>query len=71
MGARKAGGLDGWCSSEYRAIAPFMMDPLATLFNLIEETGQWPIGLAVGYIALAPKGRARIPCPNGLSLCSP
>ena len=48
-------GLDGWRVAELRALPLQLLDLLADIFNVIEETGVWPASLAEGVVSLSRK----------------
>ena len=50
-----AGGLDGWAWNEIKALPLPWFSGLATLLNLVENTGVWPQGLLDAYSAMIPK----------------
>ena len=53
-------GVDGWRVRELKAL-PQLLDLLADLFNLIEQTGTWPDALCTGVISMIPKGDGMSP----------
>eukprot|EP00973_Karenia_brevis_P019038 2610282-Karenia_brevis.AAC.1 len=56
MRDHQACGLDGWRAYELKRLPRILLDALADIFNLIEETGQWPKSLQQAYISLISKG---------------
>ena len=50
-----AGGLDGWAWNEFKALPLPWFSGLATLLELVESTGVWPLGLLDAYIAMIGK----------------
>ena len=50
MRNKSAAGLDSWRVDELKRLPLALMDRLATMFNLIEETGRWPQSMTQGII---------------------
>ena len=61
MGVHTATGLDGWCVSDLLLLPVCLLDMLAEILHLVEETGYWPRVLAKGYVSLIPKGEGMLP----------
>ena len=77
-----AGSLDGWGWRELKVLPVSWFDELTRILNLVEDTGVWPDGLLVAYIAMIPKsdgdatplGQRPLECSScgvsSLGLCS-
>ena len=52
MKSKTAVGCDGWRVDELKRLPTPLLDRLACLFDVIEETGCWPSALTVGIISL-------------------
>ena len=50
-----SGSLDGWGWRELKVLPVSWYDDLARILILVEDTGIWPDGLLVAYIAMIPK----------------
>ncbi|KAJ9457850.1 Retrovirus-related Pol polyprotein from type-1 retrotransposable element R2 [Diplonema papillatum] len=48
-------GVDGWRLDELKALPDELLDGFATLFNLVEERGEWPKGMLTSLVSLIPK----------------
>ncbi|KAJ9465251.1 Retrovirus-related Pol polyprotein from type-2 retrotransposable element R2DM, partial [Diplonema papillatum] len=48
-------GVDGWRLNELKALPDELLDGFATLFNLVEERGEWPKGMLTSLVSLIPK----------------
>ncbi|KAJ9469098.1 Retrovirus-related Pol polyprotein from type-2 retrotransposable element R2DM [Diplonema papillatum] len=46
---------DGWHLDELKALPDELLDGFATLFNLVEERGEWPKGMLTSLVSLIPK----------------
>eukprot|EP00973_Karenia_brevis_P032860 4537043-Karenia_brevis.AAC.1 len=56
METSQSGGMEGWLTAELKMLPiPFFVF-LATLSNIIEETGQWPQTLERALVSIMPKG---------------
>ena len=56
MADHTATGLDGWCVSDLLLLPVCLLDMLAEILHLVEQTGCSPSVLAKGYVSLIPKG---------------
>ena len=61
MEVHTATGLDGWCVSDLLLLPVCLLDMLAEILHLVEQTGCWPSVLAKGYVSLIPKGEGMLP----------
>ena len=61
MGLRTSTGLDGWCVADLLCLPDVLLNWLAELLTVIEQTGRWPRILARGFISLIPKGEGMLP----------
>ena len=61
MGLRTSTGLDGWCVADLLYLPNVLLNWLAELLTVIEQTGRWPRILARGFISLIPKGEGMLP----------
>ena len=61
MGLRTSTGLDGWCVVDLLCLPDVLLNWLAELLTVIEQTGRWPRILARGFISLIPKGEGMLP----------
>ena len=61
MGVHTATGLDGWCVSDVLLLPVCLLDMLADILHLVEQTGCWPSVFATGYVSLIPKGEGMLP----------
>ena len=61
MKSKSAAGCDGWRVDELKRLPVPLLDRLASLFNVIEDTGAWPKALTVGIISLISKGEGTSP----------
>ena len=55
MSQFSASGLDNWSVRTVRSLPDFLLGKLCTVFQVIEEVGEWPISFTVGYLSLIPK----------------
>ena len=49
-----SGGLDGWGWNELKALLLSWFVGFAWILRMVEETGQWPLGLLDAYITMIP-----------------
>ena len=56
-----AAGLDGWKPRKLQALPAIFVVHLASLFELIELTGVWPVALCSAGVTLIPKGEGAEP----------
>ena len=56
MRSASAPGCDGWRVDELKKLPLPILDRLADLLNIIEETGVWPAALCEGIVSLITKG---------------
>eukprot|EP00973_Karenia_brevis_P094598 12423279-Karenia_brevis.AAC.1 len=61
MRDHQASGLDGWRVAEMRRLPAILLDALADMFNIIEETGRWPAALQQASVSMASKGEGMQP----------
>ena len=61
MRTASAAGLDGWRVAELRALPDSLLERLVELLSCVEQTGQWPQGVAEGVITLISKGEGASP----------
>jgi len=61
MRSKSAAGCDAWRVDELKCLPVAILDRLADLFNIIEDTGAWPQALTVGTISLISKGEGASP----------
>eukprot|EP00973_Karenia_brevis_P020126 2761904-Karenia_brevis.AAC.1 len=61
MRVSAAPGMDGWTVPELRLLPLCLLNCLADLLNIIEETGRWPIGLDRALVSLIGKGEGAKP----------
>ena len=61
MKSTSAPGADGWRVAELQALPLQLFEKLAQVFNLVEETGTWPVPLTRGLISLIQKGEGSAP----------
>jgi len=61
MKSKSAPGCDSWRVDELKRLPIALLDRLATLFNIIEDTGSWPKALTIGLISLISKGEGTSP----------
>ena len=61
MKSSSSPGPDGWRVSELKALPDSLLERLASLLNVIEQTGCWPDALAQGVISLISKGEGSEP----------
>eukprot|EP01059_Diplonema_ambulator_P000003 TRINITY_DN0_c0_g1_i4.p1 TRINITY_DN0_c0_g1~~TRINITY_DN0_c0_g1_i4.p1 ORF type:complete len:1528 (+),score=304.66 TRINITY_DN0_c0_g1_i4:2257-6840(+) len=54
-------GVDGWRNSELKCLPREHLNDLATLLNLVEETGEWPVALTKALVTPIPKDDTRTP----------
>ena len=54
-------GPDGWRVAGLKLLPDSILDRLAELFCVVEETGEWPVDLAHGIVSLIPKGEGSSP----------
>ncbi|CAE8644441.1 unnamed protein product, partial [Polarella glacialis] len=59
--AGQAAGMEGWRAQELKALPLPLLDRLAVLFNVIEESGRWPESLERALFSLIPKGDGASP----------
>ena len=52
---------DGWRGAELQAVPLKLIEKLAEVLNLVEETGTWPVPLTRGLISIIPKGEGSAP----------
>ena len=61
MRSKSAPGCDGWRVDELESLPLALLDRLACLFNVVEETGVWPHALCEGIVSLITKGEGTDP----------
>ena len=61
MANKSAPGADGWRVCELKALPDILLERLAILLNLIEQTGKWPDSLMLGLVSLISKGEGTAP----------
>ena len=61
MRSKSAPGCDGWRVDELKRLPLALLDRLACLFNVVEETGVWPHALCEGIVSLITKGEGTDP----------
>ena len=61
MRSKSAPGSDSWKVDELKLLPLTILDRLACLFNLIEETGSWPLVLTKEFVSLISKGEGSKP----------
>lgn len=61
MRSLSAAGCDGWRVDELKRLPEVLLDWLAVVFNVVEETGEWPSALTVGITSLISKGEGNSP----------
>jgi hypothetical protein len=59
--AKGACGVDGWRMEELKALPVALLDGLACLLNLVENTGTWPRALTTALVSMIPKGESKSP----------
>ena len=69
MHSGSSAGADGWRVEELKALPPLMLEKLALLLTLIEETGVWPQALCESVVSLILKGEAAHPLKLGPICC--
>ena len=58
---RRAAGLDGWRTAELKSMPLPLLELLAQLLNVVEETGIWPDAIPRTEVVLIPKGEGTGP----------
>eukprot|EP00660_Eupelagonema_oceanica_P019356 gene19356-biopygen31077 len=61
MGKHQAAGMEGWRPAELKKLPVPLLELLAQMFNVVEETGAWPAALQRSLITLIPKGEGAEP----------
>ena len=58
MSTFSASGLDHWSVRAVKSLPDCLLDKLCSVFNVIEQTGDWLASLTVGYLSLIPKAES-------------
>ena len=61
MRSKSAPGCDGWHVDEFKRLPQVLLDRVACLLNMVEETGMWPDALCQGIVSLITKGEGTDP----------
>ena len=61
MANKSAPGADGWRVKELKSLPIQLLDRLAEIFNIVEDTGNWPDSFLLGMVSLISKGEGTAP----------
>jgi hypothetical protein len=59
--AKGACGVDGWRMAELKLLPVELLQALADVLTLVEETGCWPAALRTALVSMIPKGEGKNP----------